>query len=103
MTECDHVAAPRDRLDEQFSPREPVSITRSDGPRYRLSVPDRTVVVSGRRGPDGTDVWTLTLQSDGEIGGKFVPLETAAAVLDGIHALADGAVRDTVCCGGWST
>lgn len=100
MSEHDHAETLGGLLEERFGRRDAVSVTATDGSRYRLSFPDRTIVVSRGRGPDEAAVWTLTLRSDDETVGKFGPLETAAAVRDRIDTLADAAVQYTVCCDG---
>jgi hypothetical protein len=68
--------------------------------RLRLSLPDRRIVVTRRRGPDGTDRWSVTLRSDGETVSKFGRFEARDAVVDQVRSLCDVDVRYTVCCDG---
>lgn len=93
-----------DRLDATVSDRlaedAEWTLQRDPPDRVTLSLPDRTLVVHRRDGPDGVDHWTLELVADGAIVSKFGPFDTVGAVCDQVRSLLDSDVRYTVCCDG---
>ena len=67
--------------------------------QYRLVVPDRTLVVERRPGPDADPRWAIAVRADGETvtkSGPFTDEELSAEV----RALLDAEVTYTVCCDG---
>jgi len=67
---------------------------------YRLSLPDRQIVITPRDGPADGVYWTIALHSDGKIVSKFGPYETVEPLLDQVQTTVTTDVAYTVCCDG---
>ncbi len=67
---------------------------------YRLSLPDRQVLITSRDGPADSLCWTSALHSDGKIVSKFGPYEAIEALLEQVKIIVTTDVQYTVCCDG---
>lgn len=68
--------------------------------RVTIRLPDRTLVVRRRDGPDGATHWTLELAAEGATVSKFGPLASVAELSERVRTLLEADVRYTVCCDG---
>jgi hypothetical protein len=72
-----------------------------DGPAgATLSLPDRTLVVRHRDGPEGAERWTVDLAAGGATVSKFGPFESVPEAVERVESLLEGDVSYTVCCDG---
>jgi hypothetical protein len=77
------------------------SPTIDDGPTGALiHLPDRTLRVERRAGPEGGRRWTLALRVDGATVSKCGPFASPEALAERVATLQDAAVGYTVCCDG---
>jgi len=66
----------------------------------RVRLPDRTLVVERRDGPEGARHWSLALRADGATVSKYGPFESAEALTERVATLQDAEIGYTVCCDG---
>jgi hypothetical protein len=66
----------------------------------RVGLPDRTLIVERRDGPEGGRRWSLTLRADGATVSKFGPFESVVALVERVATLQNATIRYTVCCDG---
>lgn len=67
---------------------------------YRLVLPDRTVVLDQRDGPEGTVAWEFSLLTDGAVVSKHGRYESVAELLGELRTVLSAPVEYTVCCDG---
>jgi len=67
---------------------------------YRLGVPDRTLRITPRAGPEESFRWVISLQADGATVSKFGPFAAVDDVVEQVAVVLDADVQYTVCCDG---
>lgn len=73
---------------------------RTNPDRVTVELPNRTLVVRRRDGPEGGDRWTLDLYAGGEKVSVFGLFESVDAVDQRVREVLESDVRYTVCCDG---
>jgi len=100
----DATATLREQIDETLAARLDTdtewTVAKESPDSVTVSLPDRTLVVHRRDGPDGADHWTLDLVADAAIVSKFGPFDDVEAVCENLQSVLEGDVRYTVCCDG---
>lgn len=67
---------------------------------YRLTLPDRVVLVSPAPGPGDAVHWEFSVRSDGAVVGKYGLYESLAALGEALRSALVSDVGYTVCCDG---
>lgn len=84
----------------QFGDPDEWTVESASPDRVTVRLPDRTLDIRRRDGPDGADHWTIALLADGDTVSKFGPFSSVDGLSGQVRSLLDSDVRYTVCCDG---